>query len=131
MRRKNSQCRHARAAAGALRRECRNSCTLLPPFVCLGQGTYRVSGVPRMHERPQASLIQALRELGYRIDSANDRLPAIIHGTGPRHAATCSVSVGSQFALVRPFASTGTELRSYSMISSAVTRIGASERESR
>jgi transposase len=41
-----------------------------------------------------------LRELGYRIDSANDRLPAIIHGTGPRHAATCSVSVeeSSQFA---------------------------------
>jgi 3-phosphoshikimate 1-carboxyvinyltransferase len=72
----------------------------LPPFLCLGQGTYRVSGVPRMHERPQASLIQALRELGYRIDSANDRLPAIIHGAGPRHAATCSVSVeeSSQFA---------------------------------
>jgi 3-phosphoshikimate 1-carboxyvinyltransferase len=53
-----------------------------------------------MHERPQASLIQALRELGYRIDSANDRLPAIIHSTGPRHAATCSISVeeSSQFA---------------------------------
>ena len=59
-----------------------------------------MSGVPRLHERPQASLIRALRELGYRIDSANDRLPAIIHGTGPRHAATCSVSVeeSSQFA---------------------------------
>ena len=72
----------------------------LPPFLCLGQGTYRVSGVPRMHERPQASLIRALRELGYRIDSTNDRLPAVIHGTGPRHAATCSVSVeeSSQFA---------------------------------
>ena len=72
----------------------------LPPFLCLGQGAYRVSGVPRMHERPQAALIQALRELGYRIDSANDRLPAVIHGTGPRPGATCSVSVeeSSQFA---------------------------------
>lgn len=72
----------------------------LPPLLCLGQGAYRVSGVPRMHERPQASLIHALRELGYRIDSANDRLPAVIHGTGPRHGATCSVSVeeSSQFA---------------------------------
>jgi 3-phosphoshikimate 1-carboxyvinyltransferase len=72
----------------------------LPPFLCLGQGVYRVSGVPRMHERPQASLIHALRELGYRIDSANDRLPAVIHGTGPRPGATCSVSVeeSSQFA---------------------------------
>jgi 3-phosphoshikimate 1-carboxyvinyltransferase len=72
----------------------------LPPFLCLGQGSWRVSGVPRMHERPQASLIHALRELGYRIDSANDRLPAVIHGTGPRPGATCSVSVeeSSQFA---------------------------------
>lgn len=72
----------------------------LPPLLCLGQGAYRVSGAPRMHERPQAPLIHALRELGYRIDSANDRLPAIIHGTGPRHAAACSVSVeeSSQFA---------------------------------
>src|SRR5258707_1294280 len=53
-----------------------------------------------MHERPQASLIHALRELGYRIDSANDRLPAVIHGTGPRPGATCMVSVeeSSQFA---------------------------------
>ncbi|SFQ13384.1 3-phosphoshikimate 1-carboxyvinyltransferase [Bradyrhizobium sp. Ghvi] len=72
----------------------------LPPLLCLGQGTWRVSGVPRMHERPQAALIHALRELGYDIDSANDRLPAVIHGSGPRPGATCSVSVeeSSQFA---------------------------------
>jgi 3-phosphoshikimate 1-carboxyvinyltransferase len=72
----------------------------LPPLLCLGHGVYRVSGIPRMHQRPQASLIQALRELGYRIDSANDRLPAVIHGAGPRRSAACSVSVeeSSQFA---------------------------------
>ena len=72
----------------------------LPPLLCLGQGAWRVSGVPRMHERPQAALIHALRELGYDIDSANDRLPAVIHGNGPRPGATCSVSVeeSSQFA---------------------------------
>jgi 3-phosphoshikimate 1-carboxyvinyltransferase len=72
----------------------------LPPLLCLGHGSYRVSGNPRMHERPQASLIHALRELGYRIDSPNDHLPAVIHGTGPRQAASCSVSVedSSQFA---------------------------------
>ena len=72
----------------------------LPPFLCLGHGIYRVSGIPRMHERPQASLIHALRELGYRIDSPNNRLPAIIHGAGPRRSAACSVSVeeSSQFA---------------------------------
>jgi 3-phosphoshikimate 1-carboxyvinyltransferase len=37
-----------------------------------------------MHERPQAALFQALRELGYRIDSPNDRLPALVHGRSSR-----------------------------------------------
>ncbi len=72
----------------------------LPPMLCLGQGSYRVSGIARMHERPQAALVGALRQLGYRIDTPNDRLPAIVHGTGPRPGASCSVSVeeSSQFA---------------------------------
>lgn len=72
----------------------------LTAFLCLGHGTYRISGTPRMHERPQASLIRSLRELGYRIDTPNDKLPAIIHGTGPRPGASCTVSVdeSSQFA---------------------------------
>ncbi len=52
----------------------------LAAFVCLGKGVYRLHGVPRMHERPQAALFQALRELGYRVDSANDKLPAMIFG---------------------------------------------------
>jgi len=40
-----------------------------------------------------------LRQLGYGVVSANDRLPAIIQGAGPR-AAACQVSIGesSQFA---------------------------------
>ena len=52
----------------------------LAPFLCLGSGVYRLHGVPRMHERPQAALFLALRELGYRIESENenDKLPAII-----------------------------------------------------
>jgi 3-phosphoshikimate 1-carboxyvinyltransferase len=72
----------------------------LPPLLCLGHGSYRVSGVARMHERPQAALMKALRELGYHIDTANDRLPAVVHGGGPRPGARCSVSVeeSSQFA---------------------------------
>ena len=71
----------------------------LVAFVCLGNGVYRLSGVPRMHERPQAALFQALRQLGYRVDSPNDRLPAVIHGTGPR-PGRCQVSIeeSSQFA---------------------------------
>src|SRR5689334_17197587 len=35
----------------------------LSAMVCLGNGVYRLSGVPRMHERPQAALFKALREL--------------------------------------------------------------------
>ena len=71
----------------------------LAAFVCLGEGVYRLHGVPRMHERPQESLFQALRELGYRIDAPNDKLPALIHGDGPR-AGKCRVSIeeSSQFA---------------------------------
>src|SRR5664279_6020173 len=52
----------------------------LAALVCLGKGVYRLHGVPRMHVRPQAALFVALRELGYRVDSPNDKLPAKIFG---------------------------------------------------
>ena len=73
----------------------------LAALVCLGRGAYRLHGVPRMHQRPQAALFAALRELGYTVDAPGDHLPAVIHGTGPRPALTgCTVSVAesSQFA---------------------------------
>lgn len=88
----------------------------LAALVCLGNGVYRLSGVPRMHERPQAALFKALRELGYRVDSPNDKLPATIFGGRRRRkeadlpgdvrlltsaaARLCTVSIGesSQFA---------------------------------
>lgn len=71
----------------------------LAALVCLGQGVYRLHGTPRMHERPQAGLFRALRELGYRVDSLNDRLPAILHGRGWR-PGSCRVDIteSSQFA---------------------------------
>jgi 3-phosphoshikimate 1-carboxyvinyltransferase len=57
----------------------------LSAMVCLGNGVYRLSGVPRMHERPQAALFKALRELGYRVESenGNDKLPARIFADAP------------------------------------------------
>ena len=72
----------------------------LAAFVCLGKGVYRLHGVPRMHERPQAALFQALRELGYRVDSPNDKLPVVIYGDGPKPGAKCRASIeeSSQFA---------------------------------
>ncbi len=71
----------------------------LAAMVCLGQGFYRLSGIPRMHQRPQAALFRSLRQLGYEISSTNDKLPAVIRGTGPRNAE-CLVSIeeSSQFA---------------------------------
>ena len=72
----------------------------LTTLTCLGRGIYRLHGVKRMHERPQRSLFAALRDLRYCIDSANDKLPANIHGGGPKPGATCCVSIAesSQFA---------------------------------
>src|SRR5690606_24800389 len=74
----------------------------------------RLHGVPRMHERPQAALFKALRELGYRVEAeqGNEKLPVKISGSGagvsPARAethgrdarATCTVSIeqSSQFA---------------------------------
>ena len=73
----------------------------LSAFVCLGSGVYRLSGVARMHERPQAALFSALRELGYRVESenGNDKLPVRIYGEGPKNGK-CRVSLeaSSQFA---------------------------------
>lgn len=74
----------------------------LAAFVCLGEGIYHLSAVPRMYERPQAALFKALRQLGYRVETeyGNDRLPAFIEGSGPSPGATCKVSIekSSQFA---------------------------------
>jgi len=78
----------------------------LAPFLCLGSGVYRLHGVPRMHERPQAALFLALRELGYRVEAeqGNDKLPVKIWGKAEsekRKVETrCTVSIveSSQFA---------------------------------
>ncbi len=70
----------------------------LAPFLCLGSGVYRLHGVPRMHERPQAALFSALRELGYRVESeqGNDKLPVrISHRDTERTEGGNSNSVSS------------------------------------
>jgi 3-phosphoshikimate 1-carboxyvinyltransferase len=71
----------------------------LSALVCLGHGVYCLSGTPRMHERPQAALFNALRQLGYTVESPNNKLPAVIHGHGPR-IARCEIDIheSSQFA---------------------------------
>jgi 3-phosphoshikimate 1-carboxyvinyltransferase len=71
----------------------------LAAMTCLGRGVYRLSGIERMHQRPQGALFKSLRQLGYRIETPNDRLPAVIHGDGPKRGR-CVVSIeeSSQFA---------------------------------
>lgn len=83
----------------------------LSAMVCLGNGVYHLHGVPRMHERPQAALLTALRELGYRVDSSNDKLPVTIFGRADllvgqdaqqrvpsKRTCTVSIEESSQFA---------------------------------
>ncbi len=70
----------------------------LAPFLCLGSGVYRLHGVKRMHERPQAALFSSLRELGYRVESeqGNDKLPVrISHRDTERTEKEASGSVSS------------------------------------
>jgi 3-phosphoshikimate 1-carboxyvinyltransferase len=71
----------------------------LMALVCLGRGVYRLVGTARMSERPQTALVAALRQLGYRVESAGGGIPLTIHGEGPR-AGACRVSIeeSSQFA---------------------------------
>lgn len=71
----------------------------LTALVCLGRGSYRLSGVARMHERPQAPLFDALRALGHGIDAPGGKLPAVVHAAGPRPGAvSVSAAESSQFA---------------------------------
>jgi 3-phosphoshikimate 1-carboxyvinyltransferase len=55
----------------------------LPPVAALADGPVRVDGDPRLHERPNAGLIAALRDLGVRVDDdGRGRAPFTVHGTG-------------------------------------------------
>ena len=69
-------------------------------LLCLGDGVYRLRGTPRMHQRPQGALFDALRQLGYRIEADGGRLPASVSGEGGSARRACSVSIeeSSQFA---------------------------------
>ena len=73
----------------------------LSAMVCLGSGVYRLSGVPRMHERPQAELFKALRELGYRVEATNDKLPATIFGRDAFHSVPDSTKLQDGDAVER------------------------------
>jgi 3-phosphoshikimate 1-carboxyvinyltransferase len=58
----------------------------LPPALALGEGPYRVDGVPRMRKRPVGDLVDAMRELGadVRYGEEEERFPLVVGGGGIR-----------------------------------------------
>jgi len=98
----------------------------LAALVCLGNGVYRLHGVPRMHERPQAALFKALRGLGYRVDSPNDKLPAVIYGAGlergsPEPQRSCNTgNAAAGTAALRPQRSCTVSIEESSQFASAL-----------
>jgi 3-phosphoshikimate 1-carboxyvinyltransferase len=80
-----------------------NAGTALRPLtaaLALSNGEYRLSGVPRMHERPIADLVDALRGIGARLDYAGSEgfPPLLIHpGTIRAQAVQVRGEVSSQF----------------------------------
>ncbi len=72
----------------------------LTAALCLGRGTFRLMGSPRMAQRPIADLVDALRSLGASIRYlGNDGFPPLeIRGTGLRGGeVTMRGDVSSQF----------------------------------
>ena len=66
-------------------------------------GAFHTLSLWESHENPWRwafeELIAALRHLGYRVDTGNDKLPALFYGAGPKKASvTVSVEDSSQFA---------------------------------
>jgi 3-phosphoshikimate 1-carboxyvinyltransferase len=83
----------------------------LTALVSLGQGRYRLDGVPRMRERPIEDLLATLRQLGVRATSelGNGCPPVVIEADGLRGGrAVIKGDVSSQFLsgllLAAPFA---------------------------
>ena len=100
---------HIRGAGGAFREKkadlfLGNAGTALRPLtaaLALCGGEYFISGVPRMHERPIADLVDAMRAIGARIDYRGKPgfPPLMIHPAAIRVGAPVRVKgdVSSQF----------------------------------
>ncbi len=73
----------------------------LTAVLALSGGEYRLSGVPRMHERPIRDLVESLRGLGAQIDylGAEGYPPLAVHAGRPRFDAPVRVrgDISSQF----------------------------------
>lgn len=89
----------------------------LTAMTTLGRGTYRLDGVPRMHERPIADLLSALNQLGadVRSEAGTGCPPVVVHANGlPGGRATIRGDISSQFLsgllMAAPLAQNNVEL---------------------
>jgi 3-phosphoshikimate 1-carboxyvinyltransferase len=72
----------------------------LPPVAALADGEVRFDGDPRARLRPMGPVLEALRDLGVRIeDAGTGRLPFSVHGQGRVRGGTVRIdaSASSQF----------------------------------
>nr|WP_072918037.1 3-phosphoshikimate 1-carboxyvinyltransferase [Geodermatophilus obscurus] len=73
----------------------------LPPVAALADGPVRVDGDPRLHERPNAGLIAALRSLGVPVDDGGrGRAPFTVHGTGRVRGGAVTVAASESSQIV-------------------------------
>ena len=106
----------------------------LTAMLTVGQGRYRLDGVPRMRQRPIADLIDALRQLGADVvsESNNGCPPVIVHARG-LHGGTAHVraSISSQFLsgllMAAPYAQHDVELCVKYKVPVIITSLGARE----
>jgi 3-phosphoshikimate 1-carboxyvinyltransferase len=93
------------------------SMRFLTAMVAIGQGEFRLDGVPRMRERPIGDLVAAMRSLGVSIDceGLNNCPPVVVHASGLKGGhATIRGNVSSQFLsgllLAAPYAERSIDL---------------------
>lgn len=93
------------------------SMRFLTAVAALGQGTYRLTGTPRLCQRPMGELLAALRSLGAQAASekGNDCPPVMVQGGSLKGGlAQLSGAVSSQYVsallLVAPLTSEGLDL---------------------
>ncbi len=73
----------------------------LPPVAALAEGPVTVDGDPRLHDRPNAGLLDGLRGLGVRIDDdGRGRAPFTVHGTGRVRGGAVEVDASESSQMV-------------------------------
>jgi 3-phosphoshikimate 1-carboxyvinyltransferase len=73
----------------------------LPPVAALADGPVTFDGDPRARQRPMAPLIDALGQLGVRVEAAaGGHLPMTVHGTGRLTGGEVTIDASSSSQLV-------------------------------